>query len=282
MMTVLSGGDVELRSSLNGLITSGSIVSVASLFLQQWLIYFSLAALFSIVLSVAFYGRQQFWNILQASVLGSVFSFSLIYAYRHGSTTLSSIFAIYAASIAFFHYSEFLATALTNRKTLTPSSYLLNHSFAYWIAALTSWVEFLVESYVFPQCKILWITCLGLVVVAAGEVLRKLAMIHARESFTHLVAVERRPEHVLVTNGVYAFVRHPGYLGWMLWCIGTQLLLCNPVCVVIYAVVAWSFFNERIYWEEQYLILFFGSQYVIYQKKVPTGIPFVKGFNLMT
>uniref|UniRef100_A0A0M3ICZ6 Protein-S-isoprenylcysteine O-methyltransferase n=2 Tax=Ascaris TaxID=6251 RepID=A0A0M3ICZ6_ASCLU len=280
-MTVLSG-DIALRSSLKGLITSSSIVSLASLFLQQWLIYFSLATLFSIVLSVALCGRQQFWNTFQASVLGSVFSFSLHYAYQNRGATPSSIFAIYAASIAFFHYSEFLATALTNRKSLTSSSYLLNHSFAYWIAALTSWVEFLVESYVFPQCKVLWITCLGLVLVAAGEMLRKLAMIHARESFTHLVAVERRPEHVLVTSGVYAFVRHPGYLGWMLWCIGTQLVLCNPICVVIYAVVAWNFFNERIYWEEQYLISFFGSQYVRYQKKVPTGIPFVEGFNFLS
>lgn len=28
------------------------------------------------------------------------------------------------------------------------------------------------------------------------------------------------------------FVRHPGYLGWLIWATGMQLLLGNPVCLV--------------------------------------------------
>lgn len=31
--------------------------------------------------------------------------------------------------------------------------------------------------------------------------------------------------------------RHPGYLGWMLWAIGTQVLLINPFCTLAFAVV---------------------------------------------
>ncbi|KHN77095.1 Protein-S-isoprenylcysteine O-methyltransferase [Toxocara canis] len=271
--------DVELRCSLNSALGSIVLLSLTSFFLQHRFSALLLIALFSSLLSLAVYGRQQFWNALQASLLGSVFSLSLLYAIRTDCTTTALIFTNYALSMAFFHYSEFIATALTNRRNLNSSSYLLDHSLAYWIAALTSWLEFGVESYAFPSMKLVWMSRLGIVMVIFGEILRKLAMMHAQGGFTHLVALERRPEHVLVTNGVYGLVRHPGYLGWLVWCVGTQVLLCNPICTLVYAFVAWNFFNDRIYWEEQYLVAFFGSQYLVYQQRVPTGIPFIKGFH---
>lgn len=33
------------------------------------------------------------------------------------------------------------------------------------------------------------------------------------------------------------YIRHPGYLGFLLWCVGTQLLLVNPASCIIFAVV---------------------------------------------
>lgn len=36
---------------------------------------------------------------------------------------------------------------------------------------------------------------------------------------------------------VCRYVRHPGYLGWYLWCIGGQLLLVNPLCAAAFALV---------------------------------------------
>ena len=40
---------------------------------------------------------------------------------------------------------------LTNGESLRPDSFLLNHSSAYWIAAMASWVEFLMEAFLFPS-----------------------------------------------------------------------------------------------------------------------------------
>lgn len=40
---------------------------------------------------------------------------------------------------------------------------------------------------------------------------------------------------MLVTRGVYRLCRHPGYLGWYAWAVGTQLLLCNPICTPAFA-----------------------------------------------
>ncbi len=54
--------------------------------------------------------------------------------------------------------------------------------------------------------------------------------------------------------------------------------MCNPFCLVGYTLVSWKFFKERIYEEEIYLLNFFGKEYIDYQKKVGTGLPFIEGF----
>ena len=41
----------------------------------------------------------------------------------------------------------------------------------------------------------------------------------------------------LVHAVVLRYVRHPGYLGFFMWCVGTQLLLVNPVCCVVFTLV---------------------------------------------
>ena len=59
--------------------------------------------------------------------------------------------------------------------------------------------------------------------------------------------------------------RHPSYAGWFLWSLGSQLILVNPICLLAYAYVSFSFFSERIYCEEFMLLKFFGKEYREYQ-----------------
>lgn len=59
----------------------------------------------------------------------------------------------------------------------------------------------------------------------------------ATHNFTHAIASQRTERHRLVTHGVYGYMRHPGYAGWALWAIGTQVLLANPVCTPAFLVV---------------------------------------------
>lgn len=70
---------------------------------------------------------------------------------------------------------------------------------------------------------------LGLTLVIFGEALRKAGILTARHNFTHVVQLTRRPQHTLVTHGVYAYVRHPGYLGWFIWAVSTQAR-CRSSC----------------------------------------------------
>lgn len=270
--------DVDVQHSLFSALFSITLVGMAYMFrVEQWKLEYAVFLL-SIPTAVLLCGWRARWNAAQASFLGGTFMLSVLCACSTNSLYLS-IFAWYSACVAAFHYGEFLATALANRPDLNSASYLLDHSVSYWAAALTSWVEYAVEVRFLPHLKNVTVSYVGLVLIVFGEILRKLAMIHANGGFTHMIAIEKRPKHKLVTSGVYSFVRHPGYLGWLLWCVGTQVMLCNPMCVIFYLLIGWNFFNNRIYWEERYLVTFFGAEYIQYQKKVPLGIPFIKGYQ---
>ena len=96
-------------------------------------------------------------------------------------------------------------------------------------------IEYWIEAFLVPSIKLPWVTYIGIALVLAGEVLRKVGIITAGHNFTQRVQFEHRPQHVLVTQGIYKYMRHPGYAGWVLWAIGTQLVLCNPICTVLFA-----------------------------------------------
>jgi len=68
------------------------------------------------------------------------------------------------------------------------------------------------------------------------------------------------------------YLRHPSYFGWFYWALGTQVLLGNPICFVIYAVVTWKFFSVRIAYEEATLYHFF-PEYSDYVARTAIGIP---------
>ena len=76
--------------------------------------------------------------------------------------------------------------------------------------------------------------CIGLVMIAIGHFFRAGAEFTAAKSFHHIVQEEKAPTHTLVTRGVYSLVRHPSYFGWMIWAVGTQFILCNPINIVLF------------------------------------------------
>lgn len=230
---------------------------------------------------MGFYWKTLFLRqvIVSSQFLGAVFAIGFIVVYSFNSITT---LGLYMMAMSIFHFSEFHLTAIYNSGTLSFDSFLLNHSREYGIAAVASWMEYLVEYMIYPDMKALSLLSLvGLMLVVSGELMRKAAMVTAGSNFTHEVAHRKRYKHELVTTGVYGWFRHPSYVGWFYWSIGTQLLLCNPVCIIGYALATWRFFEERIYYEEQMLLAFFGHQYKEYKKKVWTGLPGISGYPVI-
>ncbi|XP_061991419.1 protein-S-isoprenylcysteine O-methyltransferase A-like [Rosa rugosa] len=179
-------------------------------------------------------------------------------------------------AMIFFHVSEYILAASIHGKTnVTLKSLLINKN--YLVAMIFSLLEYFVEIVLFPGLKEhWWVSNSGLAMVIIGEIIRKMAIITAGRSFTHLIRTRPSEHHQLVTNGIYRVVRHPGYCGFFIWSVGTQIMLCNPISTIAFALVVWRFFQQRIPYEEFYLRQFFGSQYEEYGRRVPSGVPFVK------
>ena len=86
----------------------------------------------------------------------------------------------------------------------------------------------------------------GLAIVVAAQILRTTAMATAAANFTHAVAYQKTASHTLVTSGIYSWSRHPSYLAFFWWAVGTQIMLGNPFATAGFALVTWRFFKRRI------------------------------------
>ena len=87
---------------------------------------------------------------------------------------------------------------------------------------------------------------MGFVLMVVGQVVRTTAMAQAGKNFSHVISMKKKEGHVLVTSGVYRWLRHPSYFGFFWWGLGTQIVLGNVICLVGYAAVLWRFFRLRI------------------------------------
>lgn len=194
-----------------------------------------------------------------------------MYSFSNPQPYVTTIFSL---SLLYFHLSEILLVYAFTPEELAFSSALLSPP--YLLAMSLSLVEhFVIQSFA-PNFKAHLTALLhpiAILFLLGGEVLRKAAWLTARVSFTHLIKSHRRPQHKLISHGIYAYVRHPGYLGWFLWALGTQLLLANPLSLVAFFIVTWHFFHIRIPYEEELLVDIFGASYMQYKMCTPTWIP---------
>lgn len=190
-------------------------------------------------------------------------------------------FHLYVMALSLFHFLEYYITAKYNPGKVHSESFLLNNGSEYLLAHTVGSLECLVESYFKPEWKMLYgvrlvLSCIGLLLVCMGQIIRTVAMYTAAQSFSHILKTKKQEDHVLVKNGIYRYLRHPSYFGFYWWAIGTQLLMLNPISLLIFSYVLWRFFSKRIRVEEKYLIEFFSKEYIQYKSQVRVGIPFIE------
>jgi protein-S-isoprenylcysteine O-methyltransferase Ste14 len=110
----------------------------------------------------------------------------------------------------------------------------------------------------------------GVALAAAGLALRVSAMARLGRRFAPVVALQR--EHALETGGPYAFVRHPGYLGALMACLGGSVafgsLFALPVpALMLVAQLA------RVHREEALLAGSFGAEWAAYAGRTGALLP---------
>lgn len=139
---------------------------------------------------------------------------------------------------------------------------------------LTAWVMPYMDArsmFVLPGGDLLrW---LGLALFALGIALRAAAMLTLGGRFASVVAVQE--SHRLHTRGVYAWVRHPSYLGIYLMDLGYAALFRSIVALLALPVVVWMF-ERRMALEERFMVEQFGDEYRAYMARVPRVLPGVR------
>jgi len=232
------------------------------------------------------------------SILGAIFGIHLsaliyfLYYFFQTNDALTTTMIIqwnsYILAMIFFHQADFFVTAFFTPLELSADSFLVNHSLAYTAAFFISLGEFWTRFFIF------WITdynfsigsfyyyfsifC-GFMLVIIGQGFRLIAMKTCGENFNHIIQHSNSENHQLVTCGIYRYFRHPSYLGYFYWAIGTQILLCNPISFMGYTRTAWRFFSIRIPYEESTLLNQYSDIYVEYMKRTWIGIPFIPSRN---
>jgi protein-S-isoprenylcysteine O-methyltransferase Ste14 len=106
---------------------------------------------------------------------------------------------------------------------------------------------------------------LGVAIAVASLVMFRLT--HRALGRYWSVSLDVREQHVLMTNGIYRYVRHPMYAAFWLWAIAQALLLPNWIAGLAAIVGFGILFFDRLPREEQLMLETFGDDYRDYMAR---------------
>jgi protein-S-isoprenylcysteine O-methyltransferase Ste14 len=112
----------------------------------------------------------------------------------------------------------------------------------------------------------------GLVLLVVGGVLRLAPVFILGSRFSGLVAIQEG--HTLVTNGLYRVIRHPSYLGLLVFLLGWVLLFRSAIGVLVSLLILPALV-ARMNSEEALLATEFGEQYSEYRRRTWRLLPFL-------
>lgn len=156
---------------------------------------------------------------------------------------------------------------VNTRETVLLSLLFLAMFFLPLFYSTTNWLDF--ADYSLPG----WAGWLGVVLILFALLVFWRA--HADLGLNWSPSLEIRIEHKLITNGIYAHIRHPMYASQWIWVIAQPLLLQNWIAGFANLLVFILFYLLRVSAEEKMMLDRFGNEYREYMNK--TGAVFPKG-----
>jgi protein-S-isoprenylcysteine O-methyltransferase Ste14 len=123
-----------------------------------------------------------------------------------------------------------------------------------------------------PQ-KSLPFQLIGFLLVVVGMGIAVIGRYNLSTNWANCYEYQVKRKQELVTNGLYAFIRHPLYCGIALFFIGSELIT-QSYLVFVYC-FAFLAADQQATYEEALLIKHFGDQYKTYMKRTKRFIPFV-------
>jgi protein-S-isoprenylcysteine O-methyltransferase Ste14 len=87
------------------------------------------------------------------------------------------------------------------------------------------------------------------------------------------MTLEVHAEQRLVTQGIYAHIRHPMYAAAWLWALAQALLIPNFIGGTAGLVSFGALYFWRVREEEAMLVSQFGDEYTVYAARTPRLLP---------
>ena len=119
---------------------------------------------------------------------------------------------------------------------------------------------------------------IGLVFLILGEIIRLIGVAYAGEITR---TTKRLRANFLVTNGPYAYVRNPIYLGNIMIYIGYGIISLALFPYLQIVAISWFIFQYHviIHLEEEFLEDKYGEAYLAYKNKVNRYLPKIKSYT---
>ncbi len=114
---------------------------------------------------------------------------------------------------------------------------------------------------------------LGVAVLLIGSILRALVVLRMGRHFSIDPGVQ--PGQVLITDGIFRFIRHPAYAGSFLAYLGVAFSMGHPLTTTLMATIPNLGILYRIWVEERILDAVFGQEFRHYCLRSKRIIPFL-------
>jgi len=278
-----------------GTVVCGVIASQADLFPATWFVWTFLAVHLVGVVCLTDYDKETGLLALSALIgshMGIALSEIVLWMLAmDGSDSLGPWSVVtFFASILYLH-------SFWTEYSILPPDYITSISLffpmfpAYNAAMIFSCIEFFVEWRYLGDYKV-WRSAVGagVLLMAAGQALIFFACRTADRNFwasCRNMSEEDKPEDFvgleipdrrIVKERCFRWERHPAYLGAMLWGIGAEVALCNPVMLLMTGFVLWASLLYVTLEEEQELYDEFKGGYADYASLTPCWIPMFNSF----
>lgn len=117
-------------------------------------------------------------------------------------------------------------------------------------------------------------TLLGISMIIMATGIGIFARRQLGDNWSHAAEYQIKRDHKLITTGIYAYIRHPIYLGLILTCLGVQLIVGSYLILLAMVVIPWiCYFQSKK--EETLLLRHFGKEYEAYQKRTYLFLPYL-------
>ena len=111
----------------------------------------------------------------------------------------------------------------------------------------------------------IWTSVIGIIGMSGGILMRVSASKTLGRFYTRILKIT--DNHQLVEDGLYKYIRHPGYLADIILFISAGITSRNLICLSVILITILPAYLYRISVEERMLVEQFGDLYIAYQKR---------------